>query len=98
LSYVTAGRAHTCAVKLLGGTPSAGDWGTLVCWGDNSKGQLDAPNVSLWSTMWLSAGGDHTCVTDFGNQVWCWGDNSRGQSTPPVGTMFGLSVAAGHGC
>jgi Regulator of chromosome condensation (RCC1) repeat len=38
LSYLAAGRNHTCAVKLLGGTPQDSTWGSLVCWGDNSQG------------------------------------------------------------
>jgi hypothetical protein len=95
LYYVTAGRNHTCAVRPDGGSVETG---TIVCWGDNSKGQLNAPKVHLWSLMWLSAAGDHTCVTDWNYAVWCWGDNSRGQSTPPVGFLGGLSVAAGHAC
>jgi Regulator of chromosome condensation (RCC1) repeat len=66
--------------------------------GRQFAGQLNAPNVHLWPIVYLSAGGDHTCVTDWNHQVWCWGDNSRGQSTPPVGSMGGLSVAAGHAC
>jgi len=93
--YLTAGRNHTCAVRPDGDSVETG---TLVCWGDNSQGQLNAPKVHLSSVMWLSAGGDHTCVTDWSYQAWCWGDNSRGQSTPPVGSMGGLSVAAGHAC
>ena len=96
LIHVTAGRNHTCAVKWDG---TSVETGTIVCWGDNSQGQLDAPKVHLWSLMWMGAGGDHTCVTDWSYQVWCWGDHSRGQSTPPVGSaMGGISVAAGHAC
>lgn len=57
---LAVGRAHTCVL---------GDDG-VVCWGDGSHGQTDAPAVDWPST--IDAGDDRTCVIDQG-EVRCWG-------------------------
>ena len=76
---VVAGSNHSCAI-----TPAR----TVVCWGDNDRGQLGgttsagAPvaNVQgLADVVALSAGDDHTCAVIDGGGVRCWGYNYRGQ-------------------
>ena len=92
---IAAGAFHTCAV-----TSAA----TVVCWGDNSYGQLGEGIHSpspvaipfLNGVRALAAGVRHTCaLTTEG--IECWGDNTYGQlgdysttsSTTPV-SVFGL--------
>lgn len=59
----------------------------LLCWGDNSRGQLgygrlgaELPpsRVPLDDVEAIACGGAHTCAIADG-ELWCWGDNSRGQ-------------------
>lgn len=67
---------------------AARDDGTVVCWGDNTNGQLGdgttttrfvpAPVPMLGGVTRLSAYAFSTCATGGGN-AWCWGNNARGQ-------------------
>jgi len=78
---VGTGEAFTCALNALG---------EMLCWGDNSQGQLGdgTRNSSLVPIMVNALGGtvasfspgrQHVCaVLTNGNAV-CWGDNSTGQ-------------------
>jgi alpha-tubulin suppressor-like RCC1 family protein len=97
---ISAGDAHTCAVR--------GD-GTVWCWGSNEWGQLgiattttqsDAPRLvvdvlgegkPLSGVEQVSAGFAHTCVVqrkDQRREVLCWGANFTGQ--------LGYSIGQGH--
>jgi len=78
---VSAGRLHTCIISSLK---------KLLCWGDNSNGQLGTGNTSssyipievveLNSDISnVSLGGFHTCAIDILSQLYCWGYNSYGQ-------------------
>jgi alpha-tubulin suppressor-like RCC1 family protein len=62
----------------------------VLCWGDNSSGQLgDGTNTnrfapvavsgSLPAVAAIAAGDFHTCALTTGHAVFCWGDNSTGQ-------------------
>jgi hypothetical protein len=99
ISFLTAGRNHTCGVRYGANDAGAPDGG-IVCWGDNSFGQSTPPDFATIGGVSsnIVAGGDHTCVSDGHYQLWCWGDHSAGQSTPPVGAFTSLAIAPGHGC
>jgi len=77
---LSLGRAHSCGL-LLGGS--------VVCWGDNTRGQLgDGTTTSrpspalvpgLKGVRALTARGDHTCAHLESGAVRCWGANDAGQ-------------------
>ncbi|MCB0341757.1 MAG: hypothetical protein H6626_00860 [Pseudobdellovibrionaceae bacterium] len=77
---IAQGREHACA--LLGS-------GQVLCWGDNSKGQLgdgtttDRADPAVVPGM--ESGVDsvfavhhQTCALKVDGTLWCWGDNERG--------------------
>jgi alpha-tubulin suppressor-like RCC1 family protein len=77
------GNASGCAIEADG---------SLVCWGDNQRGQLgpDAPplvppRIVFPGTRWrdVALGALHTCGIregdPFAGTMWCWGSNDRGQ-------------------
>ncbi len=78
---VTAGEAHTCALK---------NNGTVFCWGANNEGQLglgpsggsEVPaqvgTEADWSLIDAGNDGDHTCGLR-GSSLYCWGRNDHGQ-------------------
>ncbi|MBU6154809.1 MAG: putative Ig domain-containing protein, partial [Bdellovibrionales bacterium] len=78
-TQIAAGGAHTCAIQN----------GAVLCWGDNSLGQLgdgtttnsaipvQVPGLDSNVTS-LAAGAYHTCAIQNG-ALKCWGDNSSGQ-------------------
>ncbi len=83
---VTAGVSHTCALF---------ETGDVLCWGDNSLGQLGIGSTAflgddeLPSTMppielpakavAITAGGAHTCALLEDGDAYCWGSNGFGQ-------------------
>ena len=77
---ITAGYAHTCAIRTNGAS---------VCWGVNQDGQLgsgstassDAPVAVAGGHEFtaLSAGYRHTCGLAADGSAWCWGANEYGQ-------------------
>jgi alpha-tubulin suppressor-like RCC1 family protein len=83
-----AGGAHTCVLV----SPDSAPGGEILCFGDNSHGQLGdgtltsraapAP-VALGPTaaraVAVTAGSDHTCAIDVTGQAWCWGRGDGGQ-------------------
>ncbi len=79
---VTAGQAHTCALL---------DDGRVLCWGSDTSGRLDAPEVAFVS---LVAGFHHTCGVTAAGELHCWGVDTDGQSTVPAGTY--AAVAPGY--
>jgi alpha-tubulin suppressor-like RCC1 family protein len=74
-----AAGGHFCALRQAGG---------VVCWGNNSNGQIGngtTTNVSmptapsgLGVATAITTGANHTCAVVGGN-VWCFGANSSGQ-------------------
>ncbi len=77
---LTAGEAHTCAIR---------KGGAVLCWGDNRGGQTGNAGRAAWvapvavqgarEAVALTAGRAHTCALTRERQVLCWGDGSRGQ-------------------
>jgi alpha-tubulin suppressor-like RCC1 family protein len=77
---VSAGAAHTCAIR---------DSNHLVCWGNNSNGQIgDGTTTSRPSPVPISslpagvasiATDDHSCALLVTGDLWCWGNNLAGQ-------------------
>jgi alpha-tubulin suppressor-like RCC1 family protein len=74
-----AGYAFSCAVLASGG---------VMCWGDNSNGQLGdgtttahltaAPVSAITSATAIAAGDNHVCVLS-SSGVQCWGSGTAGQ-------------------
>jgi hypothetical protein len=78
---LAAGASHTCAVM---------ESGALMCWGDNSRGQLGDGTTTSRATPALvtgmasgvakvAAGAWHTCAILSGGALQCWGANEAGQ-------------------
>jgi alpha-tubulin suppressor-like RCC1 family protein len=81
VARITAGQSHACAVT------SAGE---VLCWGDNSKGQLGngteivsslpVPVSGLASSVsTIAAGSGFTCAATTDGGAKCWGDGASGQ-------------------
>lgn len=78
--FISAGGAHTCAVR---------QGARALCWGDNRAGQLgDGTRLDRSLPAALKVGLDavqvvtgalHTCSRDSSGAVWCWGRGGSGQ-------------------
>ena len=91
VARVTAGDAHTCALKTDG---------TVWCWGDHRDGQLGEGTTGIEgkplpvqvtalgnAVMQIAAGSFHTCAIKDDGTLWCWGGNQNGELGD--GTMSG---------
>ena len=93
---ISAGEKHTCAVNSAG---------AVLCWGDNSNGQLgdgtrtdrDTPTqVTGLTTGWadVAVGASHSCALSDAGAVQCWGSNLDAQlAMDPAGTSQSLVPA-----
>ena len=94
---VSAGRFHTCGLKLDG---------AAVCWGYNNDGQSDPPGgtfVQIAASSCSPEGNcleitDHSCGLRENGTVQCWGYNHYGQSDPPGGKFSRVTVGDLHSC
>jgi hypothetical protein len=85
---VASGGAHSCAIRIDG---------DLVCWGDDSAGQLDG--IPQGSFKAVAAGGKHTCAIRTDGTLACWGDDSAGQlDEVPTGEFESVSAGGSHTC
>lgn len=86
VSAVSAGYAHTCAVK----------FGRAYCWGKNNVGQLGIGTTSpfevlpnavaqgIMTAASLSMGTYHGCLTNTAGALYCWGQNAFGALAHPT--------------
>ena len=74
---ISSGKRHTCSLKM----------GEVFCWGDNINHQLGSlgndsnipkkvPNII--DAIYLSSGGQHSCVVKKNGNVQCWGLKTLG--------------------
>jgi len=77
---ITCGGQHTCARRE----------DDVLCWGDQTTGQLGDPSVTflsrnpvrvrdLGTTLAVSAGGGHTCAVTDAGALHCWGSGADGR-------------------
>lgn len=87
---------HVLAVVLLlaGVSRTALARGTVVAWGDNSRGQTNVP-AALTNVAAISAGGWHTLALLTNGSVLAWGDNSSGQTNIPNSLTNVVAIGAG---
>ena len=83
---LTHGREHSCTITAAQ---------TILCWGSNRMGQLDAPSGRFTS---ISAGRYHTCALDVRGEVTCWGDSDFRQTQAPKGPFTAIEAAGDHTC
>lgn len=77
---LSAGGEHTCKLRADA---------TIVCWGANDYGQLDAPSGEF---VELSSGGLHSCARRADGTIACWGHMSNEPATAPPGSFVGLAA------
>ncbi|RVU47011.1 hypothetical protein EA187_07725 [Lujinxingia sediminis] len=87
---VSAGGRHTCGIL---------ETGALLCWGDNTSGQLGVTQAgATWSARrvegrWarVAAGEAHTCAVDIEGKLYCWGANEANQASPQMAGELGVT-------
>lgn len=83
---MAAGGIHTCVIN-----PSKN--GSLVCWGDNSYGQLDVL-AGLTGVVAVAARGYHTVALKSDGTVVCFGRNDSDQCNVPTNSSAVAAVSA----
>lgn len=88
---LVAGDKHVCTVSR-----------SVLCFGDNSKGQASPPSAMMTA---ITAGKAHTCgllwpasLNPDPGPIQCWGDDTYGQSSPPAGDYAEIAAGAEHTC
>lgn len=80
-TLVAAGTSHTCIAQP--------DSGGMLCFGDNSRGQLGVASGSgpvplPGFPFAVAAGGSHTCAVQTDGLLYCWGANDHGEVGNPT--------------
>lgn len=86
VAAVSAGWAHTCALL---------ETGEVTCWGDDSRGQADAPAGRFVS---VGVAWGHGCALRESGEARCWGTDGWGQVNLPDGRFSTVSVGARQSC
>lgn len=82
---VATGRDFSCALRDADGR--------VICWGDNTFGQLNTPQQAI---AHFGLGYEHGCAWDAINAVVrCWGRNDAGQANPETINWFGVERFVG---
>ena len=68
---VTVGNGHACAITLSD---------TIVCWGADRYGQLEAPDGTF---VQIATGEHHSCAITVKDAFVCWGRNRYGETNAP---------------
>jgi hypothetical protein len=91
---IAAGTQQDCNAN---GIPDACDLnGSVLAWGDNDLGQLDAPPAYLLGELkQIAAGCGHSLALRADGTVVGWGANAFGQATVPAGLTGVVQIAAG---
>jgi hypothetical protein len=85
-AQVSSGADHSCSLVE----------GVVSCWGDNSYGQTDVPELA--SPRQITAGTEHNCALDQAGVI-CWGSDDFGQSSAPDLTdPQQVSAGGQHSC
>lgn len=69
--------------------------GTVVAWGDSSKGQTKVP-ANLRNAIAISAGCDHSLALDNSGKLYSWGDTARGLQSLPIGHASQIAAGCNH--
>ena len=90
---VDAGGGHSCALRTDG---------AIVCWGNNSDGQAEAPSGRYSA---VASGSEHSCGLRTDGTITCWGMNVGGQVDAPAGRYSAVTAGGqfsssrgGHSC
>ena len=83
---IAAGSQHSCVVR-------SDD--TVVCWGSNYSGQINAP-AGKYTTV--AAGSQHSCALRTDHTITCWGNNDSGQTNAPAGKYTTVAAGSQHSC
>ena len=67
-----------------------------MCWGDNSRNQLEVANTLPYVS--ISLGEFHGCGLTDQSTVECWGNDDFGQASPPTGTFISVDTGTRHSC
>ena len=76
---IATGANFACAIRSTG---------AVVCWGDNSDGQLNVPSGTY---VELTAFGEGICGVKTNGTVTCWGRSVFGNLSPPAGVVLRLN-------
>ena len=68
---------------------------TITCWGNNHRGQSDAPAGEFQN---VATGASHSCAIRTDDTITCWGDEEHGETDAPAKTFLAVTAGASHSC